>query len=488
LRTVEFEVKEQWQLTANTCQPMSTDTLGQWGSNNAVYTTVNGAVTAPGGDLLRQGYPQFLVKFPHLGRYRAIINAANGSFTVEEAAATKLLANGDFERGAEGEAEGWTLTSRATGISGGWEPNCGRNGNGCLHIRVDSPYRADVGFKQTVTGLQPFHSYILRGYAKALNARRVENSNEDGTVVNLSFADHSEFPKNPGGMETQGTFDWKIFQYDTVPRVDQRLEPMARLGFYWNESAGEAWFDDLELVENPDVRVQLGQHVAFTVWKSDSSAMSDANLERWVSHLDASYEAMQELTGRVPADGEKIGYYWPKWNYPAGACWASIPVACGGGDTAETQEFMTQLAQTDDWGFGQVHELGHLFQFGPFAFEAEFFANWHLYYALTTRGGKAGDGATTEFWQKKYQETWVANHNPYHDGLQYKWILIQKQIGWEPFKATYRWIAEHEGELPTGSWDLLKLWHDKLTEYSGVNVWDFFSADEIAMMQARGIT
>jgi hypothetical protein len=84
LRTLEFNVEEEWELTGNTCQPMSTDVFGQWGPANAVYTTIHGAVTAPGGDLLNQGYPQFNVRFPHLGRYRATINASNGSFQVEE--------------------------------------------------------------------------------------------------------------------------------------------------------------------------------------------------------------------------------------------------------------------------------------------------------------------------------------------------------------------------------------------------------------------
>jgi hypothetical protein len=409
------------------------------------------------------------------------------ALTSNLSAPVSLLTNGAFERGANGVPEAWRLTRGGVGVSGTWAPDCGRGGSGCVKLSVQAPTRADVGFTQRVSGLKPLHGYVLRGYAKAVDARPLENLRDDATVVNLSFAGHYEFPMSPGGLETRGTFDWKRFQYDVTTRPDGVLNPVARLGFTWNEAAGQAWFDDLELVENPDLRVEEGQHVAFTVWKSDAQDMSDAALARWVGHLDAAYEAMQELTGRVPYAGEKIGYYWPKWARVGGACWSSNPIACDGGDRPETRRFMARIAETDDWGFGQVHELGHLFQFGPFAFEAEFFANWHLYYAITTRNGTAGDGGMTSFWQNKYQDYWVSQRVAHHDGLQYKWILIQEAIGWEPFKMAYRYMGDHLAELPRGSWELVSLWHDKLSEYSGQDVWSFFSPEEIAMMREQGI-
>jgi hypothetical protein len=92
LRVVDFTVDEEWKLTGNTCQPMSTNVLGQWGSSPVVYTAVQHEITVPGATLLTSGYPQFPVKFPSLGRYRAILNASNGSLSISQAA-TALIEN-----------------------------------------------------------------------------------------------------------------------------------------------------------------------------------------------------------------------------------------------------------------------------------------------------------------------------------------------------------------------------------------------------------
>ncbi|MGE5785632.1 MAG: hypothetical protein ACM3ZE_13630 [Myxococcales bacterium] len=88
LRALEFTVDENWELSGNTCQVTSTDILGEYGPATAHYTSLYGALAAPGGAQLRTGGQQFVVTFPKLGRYRATINAANGSFSITSAETT----------------------------------------------------------------------------------------------------------------------------------------------------------------------------------------------------------------------------------------------------------------------------------------------------------------------------------------------------------------------------------------------------------------
>ena len=64
----------------------------------------------------------------------------------------------------------------------------------------------------------------------------------------------------------------------------------------------------------------------------------------------------------------------------------------------------------------------------------------------------------------------------------YTLIRIKNEIGWEPFKLTYRELYETETSL-TSNWQKFNLFLDKLSEYSGTNVREAYPEGELDIIK-----
>jgi hypothetical protein len=401
-----------------------------------------------------------------------------------------LLQNGGFESGSGTTPSGWSFTTYGA-ASGEWKADCGRNGSGCVEITSVDADGADARWVQEVRGLKPFHAYLLKGYAKGRQLSKVQNPGPEGVVVNISFDNRQERPIFGLASSDLTEFDWEPFRYDAAVNADGTLVPAARVGFTWSMSKGIAAYDDLVLSERTDMRTVVGNHTAITALKRDTFNLTDSAFSGWVANMDTAYHAMQELTGITPRNGATQGFYWPELARSAGACWSSDPIVCNDGGTGQNVAVMSRVAFDRDWGFGPVHELGHVFSEGNFAVQSEMFANWHLWYVVTTRGAYVGTGTALSYWEGQYHATWypngtLATDQASADGLMYKWALIEQQTGWEPWKRVYRWMVQNASAIPDDQYARLELWHNKLREYSWVNPATFFTADEINLLK-KGI-
>jgi hypothetical protein len=73
-----------------------------------------------------------------------------------------------------------------------------------------------------------------------------------------------------------------------------------------------------------------------------------------------------------------------------------------------------------------------------------------------------------------------------NDGLNYTFLKIKNQIGWEPFKQTFRYFnALSATAIPTTNLGKLNLFLSKLKDYSGTNVFSLLTAQEMSVYQAK---
>jgi len=138
-----------------------------------------------------------------------------------------------------------------------------------------------------------------------------------------------------------------------------------------------------------------------------------------------------------------------------------------------------------DWNFCAMHEMGHLFdsQVGWY-FETEMMTDLKLAYCIDQGGGAV---APSEFAAQEYftfdtimdcytELGGVMQESRKYGAYQAAYVMlrIQKTLGWEPFKQTYKWFIETDSN-PTKKYDKFFLFIDKLTEYSGKEVRKLFT-------------
>jgi hypothetical protein len=81
-----YDVTQPWMVSnGDSCVLTQTNQLNGWGTAQAYFGAVHGAVNAPGGDLLSSSSSQIAIRYPALGRYKVTVNWMQGSFMVEAA-------------------------------------------------------------------------------------------------------------------------------------------------------------------------------------------------------------------------------------------------------------------------------------------------------------------------------------------------------------------------------------------------------------------
>jgi hypothetical protein len=148
-----------------------------------------------------------------------------------------------------------------------------------------------------------------------------------------------------------------------------------------------------------------------------------------------------------------------------------------------------------------MHEIGHDFDDARWNFDAEFFANLKLTYVVDTN-------PTARVWPSlidsvpyinstnllafyktyapgAYDKT-VALGTYDNDGLNYTFLKIKNQIGWEPFRQTFRYFNSlSTAAVPTTNLGKLNLFLSKLRDYSGTNVFSLLTAQEMSVYQSQ---
>ena len=142
-----------------------------------------------------------------------------------------LLKNANFEKGMED----WEVGSGRKLGTAMVDPAVMRNGK--VSIRIENSGADDCHVKQKVT-VKPMTRYIMSGYI------RTKNAVSKNGAASLSWAGTWD-----GTKRVSGTDNWtKVsFEFDTA--ASDTIEVGPRLGHWYSEALGTAWYCDLSLEE-----------------------------------------------------------------------------------------------------------------------------------------------------------------------------------------------------------------------------------------------
>ena len=399
------------------------------------------------------------------------------------AAEGNLLKNGAFELGAGNLPAEWqTQAWKGAEAMFTWENSGGTGGSRCISIEATADN--DARFEQKVV-LAPHTAYLLRGMARGEGIKLGKDA-----WVGANLCAYGIYRCSSDTKISKGTFDWTPFEVDFATGPKGEATVAARLGHWSSTVTGKVYFDDLELMADARVERRESKHLYMNLWKKDWANFEDGKAERWLAHLDAAYEAMADLTGYQPYGGGKIGISTPTW-FPGGWAVAGNPIRWR---RRYVRSVLVGSNKDDNWGFGVLHEMGHDFDHGSaWNFDAEFWANFKLHYAVETLDGKltGPQGLATGkefrlFWKEKFEQQWGKKKNAHNDGLQHKMLLMQSKIGWEPFKQTFRsfWALPAD-QRPKSRWAKFQAFNDFLAKHSGEDVWAFYTPDELERLKQR---
>jgi hypothetical protein len=140
-----------------------------------------------------------------------------------------------------------------------------------------------------------------------------------------------------------------------------------------------------------------------------------------------------------------------------------------------------------------AHEISHGFDLDyRWVFQAEFSANFKLYYVVTTLNGRVRFAGTLyegialrDPYEQIHQEA-VATNSYNWNAMTFRFILLAEQLGWDTFQQTYRaFLALDPADVPTTPSDKLEAFLDELSAQSGTDVEMLIPAVELSWMRAN---
>ena len=384
---------------------------------------------------------------PNLELDAAVPNAAP-ALTIMETTSTSITYNATFPTsGAKGNAVYIIDFNKASGLTA--ERNA--SGENAIH---------KLSGRYTINGLQPGGIYILEILWSTDGGESYGGDNSICRFVQLP-------------CETEET----LYMYDNGGRVSANIEP------------------------------------------ADRGLASERNFNEWLDRMDKTYAALRELTGYTPYNAQKIimkstrdninnymgiqdgkNYWWVVFGY-------YDHTRIFKHSKAFTRGHMRRLSQ-GDWGDTPMHELSHTFDYYSWDFDSETLAQLKLYYAVSQLNAKiyrpdrfnnkgngwyTGTNYYTLLKTDRYLDSYVNSFdkgNYKSEGFAAILIEIQKEIGWEPFKKTFRYFSDlKNNQVPYPDGEKLKLFLTKLKDYSGKDVLSYISSrDQNIINNHYGIT
>lgn len=256
-----------------------------------------------------------------------------------------------------------------------------------------------------------------------------------------------------------------------------------------------------------------GGRVTARLESADKNLASTANFNKWLDRMDNVYLAYKELTGYTPFNSKKIEMRSTRENlnemFDAVDGLNYFEVISGYYDNTNIfkyskvfyQGHIRRLSQ-DDWGDTPIHELSHVFDNKKWVFDAETLAQFKMYYIMEQLNAKIydftelnetrwyiGDEYYNYLKYNRYNESYINSFEKgiyTSEGFAALLIDIQKQIGWEPFKKTFRYFNSlPSSQSATSKKNKLKLFLTKLKDYSGEDVLDMISNRDIGILETQ---
>jgi hypothetical protein len=380
------------------------------------------------------------------------------------------VVNGDFEQPAtDGTIPGWQIeaTGTATAV---WDPISGFAGTGALSVRVpDDASASAVVLRQTLM-LQPLTGYSFRARVAGDNMRpRGEGFFLFQIVLHNGDRSYTIGPRK----QDRTDIDYGVYSSDFATGPDGRVDLELR-----SAAAGHFLVDQISVACSDRSQRYSGRDLVLTVYDGHVQNATPANIDKVIASVEQALGAFADLTGQtvvkpsafplVSAATEVRGNPALFGDTAAAALWSI--------DGYLPPSLTAALARDFDrpaWLFED--DLGQL----------------AVYYAAETLNFTLGDEAARGMnarasFENSYQTNWQMGGCPDAGGFIYKNILLRDQIGWEPFKKTFRdFAALPPAQVPPTRAGKLQLWLDKLSASSGMDARAVFTAQDGALMDAR---
>lgn len=427
------------------------------------------------------------MKFLKLLTIISIVYLSNGIYNKSQAKNNFIISEGNKTEISKRAIKNSSFENRFTGNwvvekQKGTDAVCmikkklGKNGSNALQI--NSTEKNDVRLKQTIV-LEKDKIYRLKAMVKTEGVK-------DGYGANICV--NGTWSRSE---PVKGDSDWKKVSLTfSTPYDNDSITIACRLGYWNGTSSGTAYFDNVE-VEEVQLYEAQGEHFRLRLDEEDVDGIPQKTIDNWLDNLDKSYEKYYELIGEKPWNGRMITIF----SVEQKTRWWAI----AGNPIQWNKKFVKNVLKDvnsgKDWCFGILHEIGHDFsphvgmkRNGKWNWNEEMFANFRMYYVVDQlnapikMNGKFYNGNGLKAMYKTDSRTSYDNGigkglTKGHDGIMYTLIRIQEQIGWEPFKKTYRFLYKSDVN-PESRWDKFTLFLDKLTEYSNVDVRKTYSEKE----------
>lgn len=293
------------------------------------------------------------------------------------------------------------------------------------------------------------------------------------------------------------------------------------LEMLWSTDGGYTYGEENSIdrfVQLPDntsetYKTYSGGRVTAKIETADRALASDSAINALVNNMDKAYNAYKDLTGYTPYRSRKIemrstrdnlndimgikdgkDYWWVVFGYYT---WGSTTFQHA---RAFYQGHLRRLSK-GDWGDTPMHELSHVFDNDKWNFDAETLAQLKLYYVISTlnakvyrpdrydndsKGWYTGDNYYTLLRSDRYLDSYdesFGNGTYASEGFASILIDIQKKIGWDAFKKTFRYFNSLSKYLSDG--EKLKLFLTKLKDYSGKDVLGYISSRDTRIIESQ---
>lgn len=233
----------------------------------------------------------------------------------------------------------------------------------------------------------------------------------------------------------------------------------------------------MEIVGRSDVITMRLEHRVLDV-------LSRARLQKWVNDLETAYADYAELTGWTPYRHVYLNMLATETNWGYAGKDGVIQIDA---DDIYEDLSLNFARRKNDWNFGLLHELSHLFEADsrPWDFHAEVLADYKLAYVMTKNNCAA---VPADWYSDKREYTgWdvidvYRGDGPLKDtltvfSLSGKLSEVMKEIGWDAAKQTFRSYPDTTNLTPEENFTLFI---SLLSQYSGKDVRAMFTDAEWA--------
>ncbi|WP_265445434.1 carbohydrate-binding protein CenC [Acetivibrio straminisolvens] len=417
------------------------------------------------------------------------------------------------------------MESFENGLPSGWEKRSSKHENSLATVEIETgtglnngkclkisslEQDEDVGYAKTLQ-LAPNSYYKLSAYMKYENVTNqyIDYSGDtpeirrksDGANICLY---NGEAIWNRTATATGTDTSWKEVSLLFKTPESGIVMIGLRLGFFFNETKGTVWFDNVKVEPVPSDYIYESEHFDACFDASDTQYTTREGIINWLSDLDKVYVLMKEFSGnRIPFNGNKIGILASDGHPSGSASYAGNPIMWF--KSSNENPVANQLKRSyenGDLSFAILHEIGHNFNLGntSWNWNDEMFANFRAYYAvdqlekmhLNNMGPMPvvyndpnirREGTQLKYYYlSRYIQT-MSRGEFHHDGLMYRLIEVQEEIGWEPFLKTIQYLSSNDFS-DKNDMEKFDLFYSKLSEYSQRPVSELISDYDKSVVKA----